>query len=31
VLKSIPTHGTVGDNDKVKTALRAIEELAGKL
>ena len=31
VLKSIPTHGTVGDSDKVKTALRAIEELAAKL
>jgi hypothetical protein len=30
VLKSIPTHGTVGDSDKVKTAIRAIEELAAK-
>jgi hypothetical protein len=30
VLKSIPTDGKVGDNDKVKSAVRAIEELAGK-
>lgn len=31
VLKSIPTSGRVGDNDKVKSALAAIQELAVKL
>lgn len=30
VLKSIPTDGKVGENDKVKSALAAIAELAGK-
>jgi hypothetical protein len=30
VLKSVPTHGKVGDSDKVKSALRAIEELVAK-
>ena len=30
ILKSIPTHGSVGDNDKVKSALASIVELAGK-
>jgi hypothetical protein len=31
VLKSIPTEGKLAGSDKVKTALRAIQELAGKL
>ena len=30
VLEAIPTDGKVGDNDKVKSAVRAIEELKGK-
>lgn len=30
VLKAIPSDGKVGDNDKVKSAMRAIDELKGK-